>query len=318
MSQEFLKTINLKEKTINWFARKQFRGGGKGTLWPSEASAKFINEYGEEQVIGKCARAVYYRVKGVEETNPPTAMNQVLFLLGNQVESAITEAWKQMGIWENNSVKWMNRDKNISGEYDVILREGDMLYGVECKSFYGYYANKQLLGHWSGRGKAKYFVEGKPKDEHLMQAALYCDNTRGQLAGFKLFYISRDQCDMGEFNITVNEEGKIFINGREENRFTMQNIYDRYETLNHAIKNNLKPSRDFIMYPSEERVETLYARGDLSKTVYEASKKKTNPVKVRDWHCGYCNFRDYCTRDTDDTVQEEETIAPDALVHGSL
>ena len=46
-----LDTINLKEKTLAWFARKQFRPKGRGTVWPSEATVKHTNEWGEEEVL---------------------------------------------------------------------------------------------------------------------------------------------------------------------------------------------------------------------------------------------------------------------------
>lgn len=263
-------TINLKQRTLDWFGRKQFRAAGRGTLWPSEASVKYTNEFGEETIAGKCHRAVFYRQSPVVPTNPPEARSQIIFLLGHQVEAAICEAWKQMGIWENNSVRWEDREKNISGEMDIILREGEMLYGAEIKSFYGYYANKQLLGHYSGRGRNKVWNPGSPKDEHLMQAALYVDHTHGKLAGFKLFYLSRDQMDMAEFNITVDENTKeIFINGIKEQRFTVQDIYDRYGTLDTFIKGGIKPQREFVLNPSQERVDVLHARGDISASAYK-------------------------------------------------
>jgi CRISPR/Cas system-associated exonuclease Cas4 (RecB family) len=318
--------INLKEKTLQWFARKQFRSKSKGTLWPSEASAEYINQYGEKEVAGKCHRAVYYRVSGVSPTNPPDAKSQVVFLLGNSIEDTVTEAWKQMGIWENNSVKWEDKARNLSGEYDVILREGADFYGVEVKSFYGYVANKTILGHSEGRGPKKIWIPGKPKDEHLMQAALYVAHSEGQLKGFKLFYVSRDNCDMAEFNITLDQNKDIFINGRKEIRFNLENIYERYQRLNTAIDSEVKPPREFTFLLSDERVEELFKRGDLAKSVYEAHKTKKQ--NARDWHCSYCDFRDHCWKvDKDDLGQiaipeDVETVEIEEVhemhMHGSL
>jgi hypothetical protein len=234
----------------------------------------------------------------------------------------VTEAWKQMGIWENNSVKWEDREKNLSGEYDVILKEWNQdednfdFYGVEVKSFYGYHANKQILGHSSGRGKNKRWIPGKPKDEHLMQAALYVDHSAGKLKGFKLFYVSRDDTEMKEFNITVDPTTKeIFIDGYKETRFTVNDIYDRYATLNTFANNEIKPQREFELEPSDERVQVLHARGEISATAYKdhISGKK----KYQDWHCSYCDYKDHCwTVDTgNETVAEE---VPEMHLHGSL
>lgn len=313
-----LDTINLKQKTLEWFGRKQFRSRSKGTLWPSEASVE-IHKDGKKEVLGKCHRAVYYRLTGVEPTNPPDAGSQVIFLLGNSVEAAVIEAWKQMGLWENNSVKWEDRAKNLSGEYDVILREGDLLYGVEVKSFYGYHANKQLLGHNEGRGAKKRWIPGRPKDPHLMQASLYVAQSEGRLAGFKLFYVSRDQCDMVEFNITIDKDGVIYINGYPETRFTLDDIYDRYKKMNEYVDNDIKPAREFKLKHTDEEVEALFAAGKISKTAHgdHMSGKK----KYVDWHCSYCDYKDHCWKVDKDEGSEPEVKteeAPAAFVHGSL
>jgi len=318
-----LETINLKDRTLDWLGRKQYRSKGRGTLWPSEASVKYTDEFGEEKVAGKCHRAVYYRQSDVAPTNPPDARSQIIFLLGHQVEAAICEAWKQMGIWENNSVRWEDRERNLSGEFDIVLREPDpetgepMLYGAEIKSFYGYYANKQLLGHWSGRGKNKFYTAGKPKDEHLMQAALYVDHTHGKLHGFKLLYLSRDQMDMAEFNITVDRETKeIFINGEKETRYTLADVYSRYAECNTLLRSDLKPQREFVYLPSSERVEVLHARGEVSASAYKDHMSGKKPVT--DFHCSYCDYRDHCLNV--DTGAEPEVVeeTPEMHMHGSL
>lgn len=316
-----MEDINLKERTIAWMARKQYRSKGRGTFWASEASAKFTNQFNEVEVVGKCHRAVYYRLNGVKPTNLPSAQSEVIFMLGNMVEDNLVEMWKQMGIWENNSVRWEDKARNLSGEFDCILREGDRKYGVECKSFFGYHANKQILGHWSGRGTAKRYVYGRPKDEHLMQAAIYADQTRGELEGFKLFYCSRDDNEFAEFNIKVNDAGTIFINGRPEQRFGMNEVYGRYRALGEYTA---VPPRDYTWKLSNERVQVLFDRGDLSKSAYEAHM--AGKEEATDFHCGYCDFRDYChgpnSETTTPAAPPQPTIAQvmdsDYLRHGGL
>lgn len=287
-----IREINLKERTLEWMGRKQFRSSGRGTLWPSEASVKTTNQYGEEEVIGKCARSIYYRLNKVTPTNPPTAKSYIVFMLGHQIEAAITELWKQMGIWENNSVRWEDKEKNLSGEFDLILREEDFLYGAEIKSFYGYYANKEILGHYSGRGANKVWNLGHPKDAHLLQSAIYADQTRDRLKGFKLFYISRDNCDMAEFNIEVNGAGEIFINGELETRFKMEDVYARYAYMNNSANNSIKPPRDFVHKPDDARVEVLHERGEISDSAYK--KHIEGKAQYTMWACDYCDFKDHC------------------------
>jgi len=314
-----MEDINLAERSIEWMNRKQYRSAGRGTFWPSEARVQFTNQFHEEEILGKCKRATFYRLKGLKPTNPPTGKSQILFLLGHTVEAQVVEIWKQMGIWENNSVRFENREKNLSGEFDVVLREGDRKYGVEVKSFYGYYANKQILGHWSGRGANKRFVNGRPKDEHLMQAALYADHTRGTLEGFKLFYASRDNNEFKEFNITVNEGGTIFINGAADNRFTINDVYRSYAELGEHIANDDLPGKDFVFEPSDERVKVLFERGDVSKSAFDAHS--SGKKRVSDFHCSYCNFKDHCLGPRSDSWDNPEAAAvnlDNPLAHGGL
>jgi CRISPR/Cas system-associated exonuclease Cas4 (RecB family) len=314
-----MEDINLKQRTLDWMARKQFRSKGRGTLWASEASVQFVNEFNEQEVVGKCKRAVWYRLKGVEETNPPTAKSQMIFTLGHIIEAQFTELWKQMGIWENNSVRWEDRDRNLSGEFDIILREGSRHYGVEMKSFYGYHANKQILGHWSGRGADKRFNPGRPKDEHLMQAAVYCDQARDRLEGFKLFYASRDNNDLAEFNITVPDpiEKTIYINGQAETRFTLNEVYNRYDLLNQLKLSNNPPDRDYTYEPDDIRVKALFERGEVSASAYKKHIEKKE--RYTDWHCSYCNFKDYCySAQGDLAIGQVQEARPDHIVHGGL
>ena len=311
--------ISLIDRTLTHMGRRQYRSKGRGTYWASEASVKFTNSFGEEEVAGKCLRAVYYRLKGVEQTNPPNAKSQVIFLMGNMIEDQVCEMWKQMGIWENNSVRWEDKDHNLSGEYDIILREGDRFYGVEVKSFYGYHANKQILGHFSGRGSNKQFIPGRPKDEHLMQAAIYAAHTRGELEGFKLFYVSRDNNQFQEFNIKVDDDLNIYINGNLETRFTMADVYARYAELKRYDENNIMPPRDFVYAPDDARVEQLHARGDISDSAFK--KHQERKEAYTDFHCSYCSYKDKCLGPTSETTGHEATeiaMPPDHILHGGL
>ena len=311
--------ISLIDRTLEHMGRKQYRSKARGTYWASEASVKIRNEFGEDEVLGKCMRAVYYRLKNVTPTNPPTAKSQVIFLMGNMIEDQVCEMWKQMGLWENNSVRWEDKFRNLSGEYDIVLKEGDRMYGVEVKSFYGYYANKQILGHWSGRGANKRFIPGRPKDEHLMQASIYAAHSRGDLEGFKLFYVSRDNNQLQEFNIKVDEENKIYINGNLETRFTMDDVYSRYAQLKEHDDGNVMPPREFVYKPDDARVEQLHARGDISDSAFKKHKEKKE--QYTDFHCSYCSYRDYCHGPSSETTGNETTTVaapPDHILHGGL
>lgn len=700
-----MEDINLIDRTMAWMSRKQYRSKSRGTFWPSEASAKFLNDFNEVETVGKCHRAIYYRIAGVKPTNPPSPKSEVIFLLGNLIEDQLVEMWKQMGIWENNSVRWEDKARNLSGEFDVILREGNRKYGAECitpdsliplydgrifpakaiepgstlidydgqpvvvknvqikevvdqklfrykskingllaefssehpiwtgdlkisrkisdnkvrsysiinqkftkaedvkpgmyistpyeaaavngirkfniedflnahsklhnfktiikdnkvglsyakninrqnflprvidlnddimylfglyiaegwasregaisfsfntdekdyitsvktimkkyfdldasekvgddgsctsvivyckslaiifktlfgedahekripfkpseldkdqikslvkglingdghevtktqrrlytvspvlakdtfklllsigeypsikqyqqgettfkgcgyiyrvefadgdseihvidndkaffkvkeveeyfysgtfinyevtgsntfvagmigthncKSFYGYHANKQILGRWEGRGDNKRYVYGRPKDEHLMQAAIYADQTQGELEGFKLFYCSRDENQFAEFNIRTDANKRIFINGRHENRFTVNDIYGRYRQLQEAIDAQTIPDKDYTWKPDDATVQRLFERGEISKTAFESHE--SGKERYTDFHCNYCDYKDYCHGPNSNVIAIEDNqaiVRPETLdfMHGGL
>lgn len=296
-----MRNFNLKEHTLNWMGRAdQFRSASRGTLWPSEASARYIDEYGQEKYIGKCARAIHNRLTGVEVTNPPSAKSQVIFLLGNKIEEGIVEIWKQSGIWDNNSVRFEDRELNLSGEYDCILKDptNNQKFGAEVKSFWGYFQEKSIMGGWEGRGSNRTFVPGRPKDENLMQAAIYADQTRDALSGFKLYYISRDNNDMQEFNVTVDDNQNIYVHNPYideiymENRFSVRSIYERYREQNQLLAENTVPVRSYKWKPSNEEVQIMYDRGEISKTAFE--KHTSGKQQYTDWHCDYCPYKETC------------------------
>src|SRR3990167_9894640 len=91
-------------------------------LYPTEASVELDpNIDGTPNVIGTCQRAAYYRYKALGTPAPYTSYTHWIFNMGRTVEDALTELWKQMGLWIDNSVRFYNKEYNISGELDVIL-----------------------------------------------------------------------------------------------------------------------------------------------------------------------------------------------------
>ena len=54
-----------------------------GGVNPTGASAIMINERGEEKLVGKCLRQVWYSKKRVPRTNPANDNSQFIFMLGN-------------------------------------------------------------------------------------------------------------------------------------------------------------------------------------------------------------------------------------------
>ena len=102
-----------------------------GGVNPTGASALMKNERGEETLVGKCLRQVWYSKKKVPRTNPAGNDAQFIFMMGNAAEAGLQEAWENAGILlESNAKIRANIAKNpttddeiiMSGEVDAILR----------------------------------------------------------------------------------------------------------------------------------------------------------------------------------------------------
>ena len=164
-----------------------------GGVNPTGASALMINERGEEVLVGKCLRQVYYSKKRVPKTNPANDNAQCIFMMGNAAEDGLQKAWENAGVLlESNAKIRANIAKNpstddeimLSGEVDAILRWSEMrtgddgvprmhidpkkAIGIEVKSKWGYGAKAVMQGN-----KSSTYEHGYPQIEHLMQTALY-------------------------------------------------------------------------------------------------------------------------------------------------
>ncbi|MCP4124357.1 MAG: hypothetical protein GY751_21635 [Bacteroidetes bacterium] len=218
-----------------------------GGVNPTGASAKMINERGEETLVGKCLRQVWYSKKRVPRTNPATDNNQFLFMMGNAAEDGLQKAWENAGILlESNAKLRANIAKNpetddaimLSGEVDAILRWTEMrtgddgvprmhidptkAIGIEVKSKWGYGAKMVMQGN-----KSSTYEHGYPQIEHLMQTALYLHTRKAfeefhdvEIPYFVICYISRDNGLHKSFRVELSDgyDGRIIVkdmNGNE-------------------------------------------------------------------------------------------------------
>lgn len=271
------------------------------TFWPTEASFK-----GQDGVIGKCLRQAWYDHKGFKATNPVDAKGQATFDLGNMVEAWYIDKAKQIGIWAGDGIRYYDEKFNISAKMDLFILEDNRLTGVECKSFYGHYAEKEIK-------------EG-PKTDHLMQTSLYLDymnrlygDDRSYWSGrFYIEYFGRDTCLMYEHLVELTKGEKTYpiVNSIETQIFNVEGIAERYKELELYKGIEQEPPRDYTYAYSDEEVEAQYAQGKISKAKYAAWKKGTKTIS--DWRCVYCSHLDRCWPEkrkqilTGQVVEEEE------------
>jgi hypothetical protein len=288
--------FSLKQTVISELRRRRTRSlVDKNSLWASQASV--VTKTGDK--LGKCLRASFWEKTGEEPTNPVDDGVVAMGYMGTKIEDGVIDLLKNQGIWENNNVKWQAH--GVSGEVDVLIRvlnkdvtpPQEELYIVECKSCSGYYINKEVYGYYAGAGSNRTYVPGKPKDQHLLQSALYA--YVGKDRGFKgtiIFYISRDESKFCEHFVQIGDDGEVIVNGIIDHRFNIKDVIDRYEILRKAIDSNELPDRDYRPEYSDEEVTALFDIKDISKTANDNHKNRKE--LYCDSECKYCDFKLKC------------------------
>lgn len=295
--------FSLVEATKNYLTREgRIRGHSSCHFWPSEASVVTTDEDGKPITYGGCLRATYFRCTGQPQA-PHSAKTQRIFRLGKIVEEMLIEDWKCMGIFEASNIRFQNPEYNLSGELDAVLRDPEgRLLGVECKSYYGYNAGKQIMGNRS--------QQPFPKWNQLLQTIVYTKEFLGKIEYFKMFYEERGNGNEQEFDVRVvpSEDDdsaivhRVYVNDDLLN-FTVEDIYERFLILKEYIIEGVPPERDYELKYSNEKIEDLYSKKKISKSAYEKFKKvkKANGAvtynereRPGDWMCQYCNFKDLC------------------------
>jgi hypothetical protein len=264
--------------------------------------------------MGKCLRAAYYEKTGEKKTEKSSDQLELMAYMGNMIEDGLIDMLKNMGLWVANNVKWYNEERDVSGEIDVIIKSSEDskdLYNVECKSCSGYHINKEVFGYMSGRAPNKRFIQGRPKIKHLMQAALYCDATKGKCKGTILIYFSRDESRMKEFEITTDEKGLVYVDGIVDPRFTLGDVYDSYEVLDRFLDSKRLPPKDYRPYYTDKMVEQLFEDGKITEKNKKEHLDGTSPYM--DEECDYCSYRTKCLSE-----QNEIKGLSQFCNHGSL
>ena len=295
-------TYNLITATEEFLTRERIYGKKAIHYYPSEASVQYLDSNGETVTEGTCLRKAYFRCVGVEG-QPYSANTQFIFGLGKYTENFLVDTWKEMGIWVGNSVRWYDEEYNLSGELDVILREPDtgLNYGVEVKSFYGYFMESELFGN-----KSKI---GFPKMNHVLQTLVY-QYEFANLDHFDIVYLGRDKARRISFraelipdtieDAATGEEEIIHrpaINGKAIMDFTMEDLLGRFVALDKAVKDRDPPGRDYELKYSKEKIGKIREAGQLSTLKYNKFLKCKSPTNVDwpgDWQCRYCNFEGIC------------------------
>jgi Holliday junction resolvase-like predicted endonuclease len=298
-----MKKFELVKATDSYMTSQKFSLPRQRFFYPSEASVAWTDKHGVERKAGACLRSCYFRRKDGFVAGPNSAYTEWVFALGKKVEEILVEQWKRMGIWVANNVKFFDPIHGISGEMDVILQDPatNELVAVEVKSLYGYYAVRNVIN-------GTRTVTPAPKTSQLLQTLLYVDFLKDHNISYaKLVYYARDSAARREFDISLIEDGttgekRPCIDGVADPRFTMNDIYSRYELLQEYLDNDVVPLPDYELAWSEEKIEERKKIGDVTKSAYEKWQK--GKEQIGDWNCKpqWCPFSKYCWNDKGESL----------------
>lgn len=285
-------------------------------LHPSSASVAY-NDNGRRVVLGKCMRASWYSALGVKKD--PGGPKIGLLMTAHQgkwSETGMIDKWKKMGLWIANNIKFFNKDYALSGEMDLILMNPmtKKPFGLEMKTYYGYPAGRSILGVQREKDSGRR-LNGRPKDEHFLQALLYAWEYRERLDEYRLYYLERGDGVRVEFRVGFEtqpdgthlcyweqipgkywnsyEEGKVY------QKYTIEDIYDRYTILLKKLQTKELPPGEFSLVWDSDTVEQKNLDGEISKTNYTKWKKNPNlkSNQLGDWQCSYCDYKIQCKKD---------------------
>lgn len=314
------------------------------TLWPSEASA-IVQKNGKDQVVGKCRRATFFRyllenfkfydkysiwsplVEDIKANTKPVDRYLIwIWRQGELYEEFLTEQAKISGIYISSQGAVFIPEYNVSGKKDieVVNPETKKLSIVESKSVYSFGGNAVL----GSPGKRREGALGTPKDNNLMQIALYHWWHASEDDAYeesRLVYGDRGSGRYGEYLVKTetNEEGVINVLWKPHapqsgpwvtSGITINSILNEYKNQQLWLDGGIIPPRDFEILFSEEQLAELHANDEMTKTdkeqyekviarreenkELEASgqkqKKELKQIEKSSFACSYCQFSKVC------------------------
>lgn len=280
------------------------------TQWPSEATAIVVNEYNEQEIVGKCRRSNffrylndlyhfdtetysdYYDFVNLLNSNSIPADNYIKWIWkqGELYEQYCVDLAKESGVFVAGQTNIYIPKLNVSGKIDLVVINPDTTkyHIVEVKSVYGFNANG-VMGTDSERKRGEL---GKPRESHLMQIGLYqwwYGNVHESFSEGLLVYGARDTGKYAEYKITVEKEEDgldyIFYEGNSPNStsktnsgISLQSVCAQYAYIKDCIDKKVIPERDYKLEYSDADIDLLYSRNLLNKTETAQYEKRLTQI----------------------------------------
>ena len=191
----------LTEKVDSYLTQNTRDSKPRDYFWATDSSVE------SDGVKGKCLRTLYYEWTGCLGESPD-ALSLRRMQLGKDVEIRERSRYRKMKILQpierKRRITINQLQKDISCEIDAPVIFNNRLEIVEIKSFYGYYATKEICGYFE-RGS---WVGGRPKIGHLLQGIVYL-NVYKETDSLRIVYIARDSEKNNEFVIRLHDKGVV-------------------------------------------------------------------------------------------------------------
>lgn len=165
----------------------------------------------------QCPRFAVYRLRGYNQEISLLAQTKRIFDLGNRIEDAVGEMFRDLGILVDSQVEMkIEEPAPIRGYIDFII-DWDGHKIVECKSI-------------NEAGFAYRKAYHKPKDEHFRQLQFYLYALKHDY-GFVFYYCKNDSAILP------------LLVERDDN--FVENILSKYEKIYQVYKNGDLPERPY-------------------------------------------------------------------------
>lgn len=311
----------------------------KDHFHPSSASVKTKDKDGREVVYGTCLRRQYYEYLDFPIVGRTSARMSRILEMGDKYAQMFLEDFKRLGIYVADEVSFFIPEINVSGRIDALIKDPykapkpplrpapQDLIGVEFKTVGGYQGVK-------GPVISTKEVSLCPKYENVLQVMIYLDYYgKWGVNRWILLYIDR-ALGSGEESpkhyemhyITLDDNGAPVIQNESGltvwKNITLKMVYDRFKTLDKAIKSRELPDRDFCLQFTNTQIKQMFDLGELNQA--ESKKvgkylKKTEKVSdedppiitIGDWQCMRCPFTSTCYSDSPNIPLSAKPITPE-------
>lgn len=265
----------------------------------------------------RCDRALWYKLTGVPESNPPGPANvwrmRMGQIIGNEIADVVTaagtvdEAGLKQGWFAEETTDLQVIGYPGSSHADLIYYLDDVAVWVGENKSMGGFGFKLAATTFKGE-------PGGPRWEHVMQAALVA--VAKDVPGVVVLYISPEAIspDVAARN-NLDEYGKFIAEWQFVTAEWAQDVYAEIARQNRILR-MATPGRVEIngeavmgaMLPERAINHPDFPGGALIDNPAKGHWVTLNPatgdvVKAGTaWYCGYCNHQDQCIEDGPDSV----------------